>query len=126
MAVYKVVISGGPNNILIAIAMIVVFGGMGIFIYKLLWQPRLNLKRLQSTGIPGKATILEVQDTNISVNNNPQFKLILELKDEFNQQYITSCKTIVRRLQPIYFQPGKEVNVKIDPKNIKNVILDIN
>lgn len=125
-AVYAVLKSGGSNSILIATAMIVVFGGMGFFLNKFLWQPRYNVKRLQKTGIPGKAKILEVQDTNISVNNNPQLKLIMELKNNLGEVYTTACKTIVMRLKPIYFQAGKEVNVKIDPKNEKNVILDEN
>jgi hypothetical protein len=125
-AVYAVLKSGNHNSILIAIAMVVVFGSMGFFLNKFLWQPRLNIKRLQKTGISGRAKILEVQDTNITINNNPQLKLIMELKNNVGEVYTTACKTIVTRLKPIYFQAGKEVNVKIDPKNEKNVILDVN
>ncbi|MDQ2863519.1 MAG: hypothetical protein M3R50_07730 [Bacteroidota bacterium] len=123
-AVYAVLKSGSSNSVLIAVAMIVVFGGIGFVLYKLLWQPRFNVKRLQKIGVPGKAKILEVHETNISVNNNPQLKLLIELKDTNGAVYTTICKTVVSRLKPLYFQSGKEINVRIDPANERNVIVD--
>lgn len=124
-AVYAVIKAGGPNSIYIACAMLIVFGGMGFVLNKLLWQPRFNTKRLQKTGIPAKGKILEAHETNITVNNNPQLKLIIELKNNNGEVYTTSCKTIISRLKPLYLQPGKEVGVKIDPKNEKNIIVDV-
>ncbi len=125
IAAIAVIRAGGPNSIFIAGALIVVFGGMGYGLYKFLWQPRFNVKYLQKSGIPGKAKILEVHETNIAVHNNPQLKLIMELKNSAGEVYTTTCKTIVLRTRPIHFQPGKEVSVKIDPKNQKNIIIDI-
>lgn len=125
IAVYAVLKAGGPNSISIAVAMIVVFGGMGFLLYKLLWQPKFNTRRLQMTGIPAKGKILEVHETNIAVNNNPQLKLVIELKNSSGQVYTTGCKTIVSKLRPVHFHSGKEVNVKIDPRNEKNIIIDL-
>lgn len=124
IAVFAVIKAGGPDSIYIAIAMVAVFGSMGYIFYKLLWGLRANTRRLQNTGIPGKAKILEVYDTNITVNNNPPVRLVMELKNNFGQVYTTDCKMIVSRLRPINFQPGKQVNVKIDPKNEKDMIVD--
>ena len=124
VGVYAVLRAGGPGSIYIAGGMIVVFGGMGFFFYKLLWWPKFNTKRLQKTGIPAKAKILEVHNTNITVNNNPQIKLMLEIKNNFGQVYTTACRMIISRLKPRLFQAGMEVPVKIDPKNEKNVIID--
>ena len=121
---FSVIKAGGPGSILIAIAMIAVFGSMGFFLYKLIWRPGMTTRRLQKTGIPGKATIIEVRETNISIHNNPQVKLILEIKNDPGQLYTTSCCTIVSRLRPGLFQPGMEITVIIDPKNEKNVIID--
>lgn len=124
-AVVAVIKAGSTNSIYIAIAMVIVFGGMGYFFYKFLWQPKFNARRLQMEGIPGRAKILEVHETNVTVNQNPQFRLVMEIKNSVGQVYTTACKTIVsRRLKTMSFQPGKEVNVKIDPKNEKNVIVD--
>jgi hypothetical protein len=123
--VFAVLRSGGPENVQIAIAMVVVFGAMGFLLYKFLWQPRFNVRRLQIDGIPGKARILEVIETNITVNNNPQVKLIMELRNKSGELYNAQCKTVVSRKSPVFFQPGKEVKVKIDPDNEKNVIIDL-
>lgn len=124
LAVIAVLKSSAPNKVIIAVAMIVVFGGMGTVLYKLLWQPRFNMKRLQKVGIPATAKILELHETDITVNNNPQLKLLLELTSNSGHVYTTTCKTIVARQRPIHFEAGKEVKVKVDPNNEKNVILD--
>ena len=124
-AVYAVLRSGSANSITIAVAMVVVFGGMGIFLYKFLWQARFNAKRLQKIGVPGKARIVEVHETNITINNDPQLKLIIELMNTNGAVYTTTCKTIVSRFRPVSYKPGKEINVKIDPKDEMNVIVDV-
>lgn len=123
IAVIAVLKAGGQNSIYIAIAMVVVFGGMGYFLFKFLWQPKFNVRRLQLEGIPGKAKILEVHETNITVNQNPQVKIVMEIKNSDGGVYITSCKIVVSRLRTNSFHPGMEVNVKIDPKDEKNVIV---
>lgn len=125
IAVRAVLKAGGPNSIPVAFALVVVFGGMGYFLYKFLWQPKFNTRRLQTEGIPAKAKILEVHETNITVNQNPQFKLLMEIKNKEGQVYTAGCKTIVSRKRMMFFQPGKEINIRIDPKNEKNVIVDV-
>lgn len=124
IAVIAVLKAGGPNSIYIAVAMVLVFGGMGYFSNKFLWQPKNNTRRLKMEGIPGRAKILEVHETNITVNQNPQYRLVMEIKNNLGQIYTTGCKTVISRKSTMPFQPGKEVNVKIDPKNEKNVIVD--
>lgn len=116
----------GREGIYIAAAMIALFAGMGFLFYKLLFGPMLNFSRLQKTGLPGTATITAVNDTGVTINNNPQVKLTLEVKGSLGQRYITTCRTLVSRINPFVFQPGMEVPVKIDPKNEMNVIIDMN
>ena len=122
--VFAVIKTGGSGSIYIAIAMIAVFGSMVFFFYKLIWGPRVKTRRLQKTGIYKKAKILEVKKTNISVNNNPQVKLILEIENDTGHLYTTSCRTIISRLQSGLFQQGKEIMILIDPKDEKNVIIN--
>ncbi|HVX01430.1 MAG TPA: hypothetical protein VHA52_13490 [Candidatus Babeliaceae bacterium] len=121
----SVIRAGGSDKFLIAAAMVVVFGGMGFILYKMLWAPRFNLQRLQKTGITGKAKIIEVHETNIAVNNKPKLKLHLQVRGTDGRNFATNCNVIVSKLRPVnYFQPGREINIKIDPKNEKNVIVD--
>lgn len=125
MAVIAVLKSGSPDRNYIAIAMVIVFGSMGFLLNRFLWAPKNNVRRLMNFGIPGRAKVLEVHETNISVNNNPQYKILLEIKRDAGAMYVATTKIVVSRLKPNFFQPGKEVKVKIDPDNEKNVMIDV-
>ncbi|MBK8312012.1 MAG: hypothetical protein IPL04_14990 [Chitinophagaceae bacterium] len=80
-----VVTTGGKEGIYIGAGMLVLFGGMFYLFYRLFFKPMLNTNRLQKTGISARATIIEVNDTGVTVNNSPQIKLKLELKNSFGQ-----------------------------------------
>lgn len=116
----------GSMGIYIAGGMLLVFGGMFFLFYKLFFGPMINAKRLQKNGIAGKAKIKEVHDTGVTINNAPQVKLVLEIKNYLGQTYTTSIRTLVSRLNPGMYEAGMIVPVKIDPKNDNNVIINWN
>lgn len=124
VGIAAVVSTGGPSGIYIGAGMLVVFGGMFYLFYRLFFKPMLNTSRLQKTGIPGTAKILEVRDTGVTINNNPQVKLIVEVKNSFGQRYQATMRVLVSRINPFAYQPGMEIPVKIDPKDEKNVVPD--
>ena len=119
-----VVMTAGSAGIYIGMGMLLLFGGMFFLFYQLFFKSLINARRLQKTGIPGKARILEVRDTGVTINNNPQVKLILEVKNSFGQKYTTQCRVVVSRINPGAYSAGMEVPVRIDPKNELNVTLD--
>jgi hypothetical protein len=92
--------------------------------YRLFFKSMINTARLQKRGLPGRARIIEVRDTGVTINNNPQVKLVLELKNPLGQRYTTHCRVLVSRLNPTAYSAGMEVPVKIDPQNEKNVVID--
>jgi len=119
------VISTADNTgIYIAFGMLVLFGGMGYLFYRLFFKPMINASRLQKTGLSGKAVITEVRDTGVTINNSPQVKLILQVKNTFGQTYTTQTRVLVSRLNMNAYHPGMEIPVKIDPKNEMNVVID--
>jgi hypothetical protein len=124
IGIISVLMTAGNQGIYVTLGMLAIFGGMAYLFYKLFFGPMLNASRLQKNGIPGKAIIVAVRDTGVTINNNPQVKLVLEVKSNLGQKYAAECRTLISRLQPGIFQPGMEVPVKIDPKNEKNVIVD--
>lgn len=124
VGVGAVIATGGPSGIYMGIGMLALFGGMFYLFYRIFFKPMINNSRLQKTGIPGTARILEVRDTGVTINNNPQVKLMLEVKNSFGQRYNAQCRVLVSRINPWAYQPGMEVAVKIDPKNEQNVVLD--
>ncbi len=124
LGIIAVIRTGAQNRFLIAGAMVLVFGGMGSLLYKLLWQPRFRMRRLLSIGIQGKATILESRETNITINTHPQLKLLVKVFNTNGNDYTTTCKVVVTKAKPVnYFQPGKDISIKIDPENEKNILV---
>ncbi len=111
-------------GIYMGIGMLVLFGGMFYLFYRLFFKPIINANRLQKTGMPGTARILEVKDTGVTINNNPQVKLMLEVKNSLGQKYTTQCRVLMSRINPGAYSPGMELPVKIDPKNEMNVVID--
>lgn len=119
-----VVATAGSTGTYISIGMVAFFGGMFYLFYRVFFKSMINTSRLQKTGLPGKAIIMEVRDTGVTINNSPQVKLILEVKNTFGQKYTTQTRVLVSRLNMNAYMPGMEVPVKIDPKNEMNVVLD--
>ena len=123
--VIAVIATAGSMGIYIGVGMLVIFGGMFYLFYRLFFKALINASRLQKTGLPGTARIIEVKDTGITINNNPQVKLIVEVRNNFGQKYKTECRVLVSRINPNAYSSGMEVPVKIDPKNEMNVVIDL-
>ena len=115
---------GGPAGIYIAAGMVLLFGGMFYLFYKLFFGPMILASRLRKIGLPGKALIKEVHDTGVTINNSPQVKLLLEIKNSLGQKYTTTIRTLVSRLQPQLYQPGMTIPVLIDPADDNKVVID--
>lgn len=124
VAIAAVLLTAGSSGLYVTLGSLLLIGGMVFLFYKLFFGPMLNVRRLQKTGLSGTAKILEVKDTGVTINNNPQVKLLVEIKNSFGQRYNTTIKTLVSRINPFIYQPGMEVAVKIDPKNEQNVVID--
>jgi citrate lyase gamma subunit len=124
VAIIAVITTTGSMGIYITAGILLLIFGMCYLFYKILFAPMINSSRLQKNGIPGTARIISVNDTGVTINNNPQVKLNLEVKNSFGQRYNASCRVLVSRINPNAYAAGMEVPVKIDPKNEQNVVLD--
>jgi len=124
IGVTAVLTTAGSLGIYIASGMLLLFGGMFFLFYKLFFQQMLLASRLAKTGLPGKALVKEVHDTGVTINNNPQVKLVLEVTNNLGMIYTTTTRTLVSRLNPGIYRPGMTIPVKIDPDNENNVVVD--
>ncbi|HEX6900546.1 MAG TPA: hypothetical protein VF789_12555 [Thermoanaerobaculia bacterium] len=83
-------------------------------------------RRLQETGEPATARILEIWDTGMTVNDDPVIGLRVEVSRADGSVYTTTiAKSLVSRVHIPQFQPGETVAVRIDPQNSANVALDV-
>jgi hypothetical protein len=131
--VFFSLIVGGllPGIILMAtgqtmVGLITMGAALGFFalIWFLFLRNVMRQARVLRTGEPASAIVLEVQDTNITINNNPMAKLKLEVQPKRGAKFTTEVRVIVPRLNPGYYTPGMTVQVKIDPNDPTYVAID--
>ena len=85
-----------------------------------------NRKRLKllKTGRRADAKILDVWDTNITINKQPQIGLRIEVKPQTSAPFVSEIKMIISRLQTSYYQPGMNCVVRYDPEDTKTVAIE--
>lgn len=66
-------------------------------------------------GITAPARVLEVHDTGVSINDNPQVRLVVEVMPKSGSPFQADVKTLVSRLNAALVQPGIEAVVEFDP-----------
>jgi hypothetical protein len=67
-------------------------------------------------GITAQAKVLKVWDTGVSINDNPQVGLQLEISPPSGRPFQAEAKTVVSRLNVALVQPGVGAEVKYDPQ----------
>ena len=75
-------------------------------------------------GVTAPARVLEVQDTGVSVNDNPQVKLMVEVIPQSGSPFQAEVKTLVSRLNAALVQPGITAEVIYDPLNPARIQLN--
>src|SRR6266542_1536978 len=105
---------GGLIGMAVAIAASPIFGSIFSLIFIVifgwvfggLYLRGRKRKRLLQTGIQANATITEIWDTGVTVNNQPQIGIKLQVTPQTGMPYIVETKVIISRLQTAYYQPG--------------------
>lgn len=82
----------------------------------------MNENYLKENGINGTAEILEAQQTQTFVNNNPEIKMTLLVSVPGKEPYKATYKTVVAMVDLPNVQPGNRWYVLVDPKDPQNVI----
>ena len=84
-----------------------------------------DAKALQRTGLPARATILDIWDAGITVNNDPVIGLRIEVTPDGGPPYIATIKkALISRLDVPQFQPERVIPVRVDPKDPQRVAID--
>ncbi len=103
-----------------SLVFIAIFGG----VFWSIFRPMMMQSKLMKTGVSATATVLEVHDTGVTVNNSPQIKLLLQVTPPMGMQYKVQTKVLISRLQTYAFQPGMTIAVKIDPNDKDKIAID--
>jgi hypothetical protein len=76
-------------------------------------------------GIPAQARIVNVRQTGVMLNNQPQIAFDLEVQPPGGTPYPVQAKAIIPLINIPQFQPGAEIPVKIHPTDPTQIALDI-
>src|SRR5262245_3782257 len=80
-------------------------------------------RQLLQTGESATATIVELRDTGVTVNDNPQVELVLDVVPAGRPPFRATARTLISRLQTSQVQPGMQVLVKFDANDTSKVAL---
>jgi hypothetical protein len=80
-------------------------------------------KQLLATGETAQATVMQIWDTGVSINDNPRVGLLLEVHPANRPAYQVKTAQTVSRLQTSLYQPGQTLEVKIDPNDQKKIAI---
>lgn len=95
---------------------IALFVTIGVF----LARKRKRVAYLLEKGVRGKAKILDINDTGVMINNQPQVRISLEIHLPGYEVYTLEKKMIISFSGLSRIQIGMEVDVAVDPLNYKN------
>jgi hypothetical protein len=114
--------------IITAVSLLFTFAILGLvffMVYKKIWQPMQESKRLLQTGLPGKAKVLGLAETGVTVNNRPQVKILLEVTPDgrMGRSFQAEAKMLMSLVQIPQFQPGARLLVRYDPNNPQQVAI---
>ena len=72
-------------------------------------------------GVTAEATVLSVWDTGVSINDNPQVGMLLDVRPSMAPAFQAQAKKLVSRINTGAIQPGMKVQVLYDPANPKRI-----
>lgn len=111
-------------NTLTAILPIAIVG-IVVVVLALVFIPMLRgaaqRQKLLQTGEPAPATILQIRETGMRVNDQPQVEMLLDVRPSTRPAFQAKTKMVISYFQASMFQPGMQVEVKYDPNDTSKV-----
>jgi len=85
-----------------------------------------NKKRTQllKGGLQANGKIIEMFDTGVTMNNQPQIGMVIEVTPQTGAPFKSEIKLVVSRLQTAYYQVGVDCIVRYDPNDKKTVAIE--
>jgi hypothetical protein len=112
------------NNmgLIVALPILLTIAIMAIVFVPLIRRSMQN-GQLMKTGETAQGVILSVGQTGMYINEQPQLKIIIEVRPANRPPFQAEVKKVVPLLQLAQMQPGQMVEVKYDPNNTSKVAL---
>jgi hypothetical protein len=95
-----------------------------VFLIRML-KGSVDRSRILARGIPATATILQIWETGVRINDCPQVGFQIQVMPPSGVPYTTQTTLVVSQLAIPRIQPGAVVPAKFDPANPNDVALEI-
>lgn len=104
-----------------------ILGGTGFMMYKAFgstFKGMASNRTVMQTGVSAPAVILSVQDTGVTMNDNPQARIRLRVMPMGGDAFEAEVTQIVGRFQVAMLVPNASVMVKYDPNDKTKVAIE--
>ena len=117
------IITGGSTILIVCGSLlctgVITVAAIGIPIY-LMRSNQKKAEALMATGTPGEATVLQLADTGMRINDNPRLSLLLEVRLPGYPPYQIQKTMTVPMIRMSQVQVGSIVAVMVDPAQPNN------
>ena len=80
--------------------------------------------KLLATGLQANGKIIDMWDTGVTINNQPQIGMKIEVTPPTGAPFTSEITLVISRLQTAYYQVGVSCIVRYDPNNKKTVAIE--
>jgi hypothetical protein len=80
--------------------------------------------QILATGMRGRAAVLGVRDTGVTVNMNPMIALDLRVEMPGQPVFTKTARKVISRLDVSVYRPGLVLSVAADPARPQDVVVD--
>ncbi len=99
--------------------------GLGLLLWARKWQrAAAEAERIKAQAVAGTATITGMRQTGVTLNEQPQIELHLQVSTETHGAYPVSVKEYVPLMMLGVLSSGRPLPVKVDPANPQRVIIE--
>jgi len=82
-------------------------------------------REIRAVGQPAEATVVQIWDTGVTVNNDPVVGFLLDVRPtDGRPTFQAKTRALVSRLAVPRVQPGATLRVMFDPKDTARVAID--
>jgi hypothetical protein len=115
------------NGAVIGAAVVLALVTAGIVITKALrtgTARKAEQDRVWAVGTPGRAQVVSIKPSGARLNGHPMIDIVLDLTVADRPAGRFSARTLISELAIPRVQPGCEIDVRVDPADEANIVLD--
>lgn len=107
---------------IVAIVLVILYFVLSKTLFPLLQVAKVN-RRLQREGTEANAVLLNMEQTGLYVNNQPQIKLQLQVHPLTGRNFVSETNEVLTLIDLSQLRIGSTLKVKYNPANTKEVMM---